>query len=204
MRTLILAILLSILVSSFVFADVKTYNGDLNNGGKKEVIAVKDKTIYTSHGKYEDYYHIKFTLTPDNTLLELKGYNKYGPSQYKFSDGQFEIFIPKDKFPIPAPKCSGYIILRMSMTLGALANKEKYIAEKKLLFDRIKKMKEAKSGNIDVVIELNPYIMVKSKEPLSIELTECNVFFRDAGGRYIDYVGQLQNKEIISGDSKKL
>jgi hypothetical protein len=162
-----------------------------------------DKTIHTSRGKYEDYYHIRFTLTPDNTLLELKGYDKYGPSKYEFSDGQFEIFVTKDKFPIPAPKCSGYIILRMSMTLDDVANKEKYIAEKKSLFDRIKKMKETKSGNIDVVIELNPYIMVKSKEPLIIELTECNVFFRNAGGRYINYVGQLQSKEAVSDNAKK-
>jgi len=162
-----------------------------------------DKTIYTSHGKYEDYYHIKFTLTPDNTLLELNGYDKYGASKYEFSNGLFEIFIPKDKFLIPAPNCREYIILRMPMTMDDVSQKEKFIAEKKYLFDRIKKMKEINSGKIDVVIELNPYIMVKSKEPLSIELTECNVFFRDAGGRYIDYVGQLQDKEIISGNAKK-
>jgi hypothetical protein len=80
----------------------------------------------------------------------------------------------------------------MPMTLGDVTNKEEYIAEKKALFDRIKQMKEAKKGNIDVVIELNPYIVIKIKEPLSIELTECNVFFRDAGGRYINYVGKLQ------------
>lgn len=162
-----------------------------------------EKTIYTSRGKYEDYYHIKFTLTPDNTLLELKGYNKYGTSKYEFSDGLFEIFIPKDKFPILAPNCREYIILRMPMTMDNVSQKEKFIVEKKALFDRIKKMRETKAGNIDVVIELNPYIMVKNKNPLTIELTECNVFFRDSGGRYIDYVGQLQSKERISGNVDK-
>ncbi len=162
-----------------------------------------DKTIYRSRGKYEDYYHIKFTLTPDNTLLELKGYDKYGISKYEFSDGLFEIFIPKDKFPIPALNCKQYIILRMPMTLGEISQKGKYIAEKKSLFDRIKKMKETKTGNIDVVIELNPYIIVKNKNPLIVELEGCNVFFREAGGRYIDYVGQMQSKETVSGNAKK-
>lgn len=162
-----------------------------------------NKLIYISHGKYEDYYHIKFTLTPDNTLLKLKGYDKYGTSKYEFSDGLFEIFIPKDKFPIPAPNCREYIILRMPMTMDDVSQKEKYIAEKKSLFEKIKNMKEAKSGNIDVVIELNPYITVKNKNPLTIELTGSNVFFREAGGCYINYVGQLQSKEAISENVNK-
>ena len=158
--------------------------------------ADEDNTaIYTAKGKYWDYYHIKFTLTPDNTLLTLKGYYKYGPSKYEFEDGMFQVFIPKNKFPIPAPNCKEYIILRMPGTLDDSPHKEQYVAEKKALFDRIKEMKESGKGQVDVVIQLNESnfgIKVKSKNPLKVEIEGANVFFRDAHGRYIDYVGPLK------------
>jgi len=151
--------------------------------------------IYTAKGKYWNYYHIKFTLTPDNTLLTLKDYYKYGPSKYEFADGGFQIFIPKNKFPILAPNCKGYIILRMPGTLDDIPHKEQYIAEKKTLFDRIKEMKESGKGQVDVVVQLNESdfgIKVISKNPLKVEVEGTNVFFRDSHGRYIDYVGDLK------------
>jgi len=63
------------------------------------------------------------------------------------------------------------------------------------LYNRIKEMKESGRGSVDVVIELNPYVRVKSKNPLELELTNRNVFFRSAHGRYIDYVGQLYSQK---------
>lgn len=149
--------------------------------------------VYITKGKYWDYYHIKFTLTPENTLLMLKGYDKYGPSKYEFEDGMFQVFIPKDKFPIPAPNCKEYIILRMPMTISD-SNKDKFVAEKKVIFDKIKEMKESGKGQVEVVIQLNNSdadIKIKSKDPLALELEGCNVWFREAHGRYIDYVGEL-------------
>ncbi|MCG2713761.1 MAG: hypothetical protein L6308_02810 [Candidatus Omnitrophica bacterium] len=150
--------------------------------------------VYIAKGKYWDYYHIKFTLTPKNILLVLKGYDKYGPSKYEFEDGMFQVFIPKDKFPISAPNCKEYIILRMLMTIGDL-NKDKFIAEKKVIFNKIKEMKESGKGQVEVIIQLNNSdadIQIKSKDPLALELEGCNVWFRDAHGRYIDYVGELK------------
>lgn len=149
--------------------------------------------IYTASGKYQDYYHVKFMLTPENTLLALKGYDKYGPSIYEFSDGLFQVFIPKDKFPIPAPNSKGYIILRMPMTITDNPKKDEWIAEKKVLFDKIKEMKESGKGSVEVVVELSSDVKIMNKDPLVLELEGANVFFRNAHGKYIDYVGALKD-----------
>ena len=175
-KHLTIAICLAILLANYSFAEDNTQ-------------------IYTAVGKYGDYYHIKYTLTPENMLLTLKGYYKYGPSVYDFNDGCFQVFIPKNKFPIPAPNSKGYIILRMPSTTSYNPNKDKLIAEKRVLYDRIKEMKESGKGVITVVIELNPVIVIKNKEPLEVELEGANVFFREAYGKYIDYVGPLKETD---------
>jgi hypothetical protein len=161
------------------------------------------------------YYHIKYILTPENTLLpndpkavaelglkrDAVNYRKeiIDEQSINFKKyGQFEIFIPVEKFPYASHK-SGYVILRMGQTL--VDNKYSdhfkdpkrydYVAEKQALYNRIKAMKESGKGGVEVIIELNPYIEVKSENPLELELTQRNVSFRTAHGRYIDYVGQL-------------
>ena len=175
----------------------------------------QDNQIHTSTTKGMVYYHIKYTLTPENTLLpnDPKAVDEFGlkrnaknyrneildEQSINFKEnGQFEIFIPVKKFPFAYHK-SGYVIVRMAQTLvdNEYSDHSKdpkrydYVAEKQALYNRIKEMKESGRGSVDVVIELNPYVRVKSKNPLELELTNRNVFFRTAHGRYIDYVGQL-------------
>jgi hypothetical protein len=130
--------------------------------------------------------------------------------------GQFEIFIPAEKFPYKGSHKSGYIILRMPQTLvenecsdySKDPKRYDYVAEKQDLYNRIKAMKESGKGGVEVIIELN-YVRVKTKDPLELELTQPNVFFRTAYGRYIDYVGQLYsskpriNKELFKRISDK-
>ncbi|MDD3295795.1 MAG: hypothetical protein PHU64_00360 [Candidatus Omnitrophica bacterium] len=172
--------------------------------------------IYVSTHRGIDYYHMKYTLTPDNVELTLPTYHKYGPSEYFFEYGNFQLFIPKEKFPISAPNCNTHIILRMPMTMGDVfakryytSEQERYIAEKRAVYDKIKQIKESGRGELEVVVELNPYVKVKQEEPLEVELEWCNVFFRDAYGQYIDYVGPLKwtipriNKKLFKRLEKK-
>ena len=195
MKPLLLSILILSLICLFAFAE--------------------DAQIYTSTTKGMAYYHIKYTLTPENTLLpnDPKAIAEFGlkrnaknyrneildEQSINFKEnGQFEIFIPVKKFPFAYHK-SGYVIVRMAQTLvdNEYSDHSKdpkrydYVAEKQVLYNRIKEMKESGKGSVDVIIELNPYVRVKSKNPLELELTNRNVFFRTAHGRYIDYVGQL-------------
>jgi hypothetical protein len=64
------------------------------------------------------------------------------------------------------------------------------IAAKKALLARIWKLERGPS-TIPVELELNPYVEVISRSPLRLQLTECNVFFRQNFGAYIDYSGPL-------------
>ncbi|MCF7887676.1 MAG: hypothetical protein K9L76_00200 [Candidatus Omnitrophica bacterium] len=167
------------------------------------------------------YYHIKYILTPENTLLSndpkvvaalglkrnAENYRKdiLDEQSVNFKKyGQFEIFIPAKRFPCKGSHKSGYIILRMPQTLvdNEYSDHSKdpkrydYVAEKQALYNRIKAMKESGEGSVEVIVELNPYVEVKSKNPLKLELTQPNVFFRTAYGRYIDHVGSLVKPRI--------
>ena len=199
MKFLIVSLLIVFLIYSFAFAE--------------------DIQIYTSTTKGMTYYHIKYILTPENTLLpndpkvvvefglkrNAENYRKeiIDEQSINFKGyGQFEIFIPVEEFLFAHHK-SGYVIVRMPQTLGdneySTHSKDTKgydcVVEKQALYNRIKEMKESGKGSVDVVIELNPYVRVKSKNPLELELTNRNVFFRSAHGRYIDYVRQLYSQK---------
>jgi hypothetical protein len=153
--------------------------------------------IHISHGKYNDYYHMRFVLTPENCELTVplsERFPKYDKTnEYSFSDGgQFEVFIRKSQFPVSAPHTNrDYLILRMPWTNPALPDSNQHIAVKRQLFEKIRKMKGDNKGSVEVVVELNPYVSVLEKQPLSLELTGRNIFFRHAHGGYIDYIGPL-------------
>ena len=158
-----------------------------------------ESKIHVVKGKYGDYYHILFTLNPDNCVLTVpvdKRTPKYSDSnEYTFSEGgQFEVFVKKSLFPISSPKTEcDYLILRMPWTDPSNQNSKKFIDQKRHIFKLIKEMKIQGKGKIDVVIELNPYVKTIKKQPLTLELTSCNIYFRHAHGQYIDYFGNITN-----------
>ncbi len=129
------------------------------------------KKVHVSSGKGGiKFYHLEFTLTPENAVKPF-GESKYGPRKFESSDGQFEIFIKKDKFPVSSP-AKEFIILRMPS-----GNHPSKLA----LFNSLKSMIESKKGSVKVILELNPYYI-----PEKNKLNEANVFFRTAKGAYID------------------
>ena len=163
------------------------------SGYPSEINGVK---IYTSTGNYNiKFYHMKFKLTPENTVLPdddkltAKGYSR-NPTNYRsdildekssnFECGQFEVFIPVDLFPLIKEK-DGFMILRMAQTLACDGRSNEFIKEKQDLFYRIKKMVNSGKGYVNVVVELpRPGYLHR------------NVFFRVAREKYINYVGQLK------------
>ena len=158
-------------------------------------------SIVVAAGKCNDYYHVKVTLTPENSELtvsfdERPQTTPYIDNKYEFSSwGQFEVFVDRNVFPVPAPHFTKkYLILRMPGTKPGSEKAKKYIEEKRRLFEEIKNMKLSGKGQVEVIVELNPYINVLSKDPLRVELSGRNIFFRDAHGRYIDYLGPLKEE----------
>jgi len=92
--------------------------------------------------------------------------------------------------------CQHTIILRMPSTNPLGQQAQQSISEKKTLFERIQSMISTHSGSVEVVIELNPYVEKIRNNPLALQLTQCNVFFRQAQNRYVDYTDKLK-KPII-------
>jgi hypothetical protein len=149
-------------------------------------------SIYTLPGKYNDFYHVKYTLKKATICRELS--DKRRLTSTFLDGGQFEVLIPKEQFPVSAPNCKKHIILRMPWTNPALLNAPLFIEQKRHLFGQIEALKKGDVDEIDVVIELNPYVRVKNQAPLELELERCNVFFRHAHGQYVDYVGPLKSQ----------
>jgi len=188
-RLLLLTFLFLLSNYSVVFSD----DLDKTSGYPSEINGVK---IYTSTGNYNiKFYHMKFKLTPENTVLPdddrliAKGYSR-NPTNYRsnildekslnFKCGQFEVFIPVDLFPLSKEK-DGFMILRMAQTLACDGRSNEFIKEKQDLFYRIKKMVNSGKGYVEVVVEL--------PRPRDVHR---NIFFRSARNKYIDYVGQLK------------
>jgi len=134
--------------------------------------------ISVSHGKYSDYYHIQYTLTNDNFTIPKNNDPSY--------NGQFEVLLNKSSFPVHSKNCKSNLILRMPATLKDSKNSEYNINEKVALFNEIKNIKSGKRKSINIIVELNPYVSVKSKEPLILELENCNIFFRTNKNKYIN------------------
>jgi len=134
--------------------------------------------ISVSHGKYSDYYHIQYTLTSDNFTIPKDNDPSY--------NGQFEILLNKSNFPIRSKSCNSSLILRMPSTLKDSKCSESNINEKVALYNDIKNVKNGKKKSINIIVELNPYVLVKSKEPLVLELKNCNIFFRTNKNKYIN------------------
>ena len=158
--------------------------------------------IVVSLGKYSDYYHIRLKLHSDDFELSIPTSSrtpKYSENNdFRFEEGgQFEVFIKRDAFPIPlkgSPN-SKYIILRMPWTNPETPGASLFINEKRRIFDELTGIKKSHYESLTVVVELNPYIEVQENNPLSLQLTEPNVFFRQAFGRYINYTGPLKPED---------
>ncbi len=143
------------------------------------------------------FRNFSFTLTPENTILasdsrlKAKGYSR-NASNYRheildensinFTEyGQFQVFIPQEKFSLPH-KATTFIIARMPQTSPQTQGYKEKVEKKQQLYKKIAQMVKEKKGSVDVVFEF-PY-------PNS-ETIDANIFFRTYNGEYIDRVGKL-------------
>lgn len=145
-------------------------------------LAVNDDTTYytvnTTDGKA--YYHLMYSLKAENIV----SMDRLTQDEFYQNGGQFEVHIDKGAFPIRSPNCRSNIILRMPWVKdnGSLDTKYNLYKNLTALNDG-----EFNSNNVDVAIELNPYL---SSDDEGIYLTQCNVFFRSKDGQYVDNIHQ--------------
>ena len=144
-----------------------------------------DEQIVINQGRYGPYFHLRLELKAD--AIDFTHSDRVASS-----GGQFELRLHREKFPVPAPNCRGPIILRMPWTSPQSVEAKQKIAVKEDLLKRIWALEKHPDEVLPVVIELNPYVEVASNKPFKLRLTQCNVFFRDADGAYIDDTGPIR------------
>lgn len=143
----------------------------------------------TSSSAGAKHHLIMFTLTRENTVFPGidPGRRATPGASFKLRDGgQFEVEIVKSAFPVPAPSCRSYIILRMPWTNPTIPRAKTDIEEKHALFAQLDQLRRRQISQVPVAIDLDPYVREISSSGL--ELTACNVFFHDVDGRYVGSV----------------
>ena len=122
-----------------------------------KILLTPKNTLLPSNPKIVSEYSLK--RKADNYRKEIADKQSINFKKY----GQFEIFIPVDKFPLVNRK-SGYVTVRMPQTLvdnrysphSKDPRRYDYVAEKQALYMRIKEMVTSKKGEVEVVLEF-PY-----------------------------------------------
>ena len=148
--------------------------------------AQTETQIVVNPGRYGPYYHLRLELTAQAV--------DFAASDNAISSGgQFEIRLRREYFPVPAPKCRTSLILRMPWTSPETAGAKEKVEAKAVLLKRILALQKDSRAAVPVVIELNPYVEVINHKPLRLRLNQCNVFFRQAFGAYVDHTGAVTN-----------
>lgn len=133
----------------------------------------KDHTVRPARGHFYLCYELtaaRVNFTTDSRFLD---------------GGQFEVRIPRNKFPIPAPKCRSDIILRMPWTDPRVEDASRKVEEKRKLFDAIMALKAGGTQSISIMVDLAPYVREVAHDPLQLELTQCNIFFAERSGAVV-------------------
>jgi hypothetical protein len=99
----------------------------------------------------------------------------------------FEIYIPSNRLSdVASPDCDA-LIVRMPWTSPDLD--PEFIAEKAQLLEDISNVRDGRTDTVTIAVELDPYLDTSDN---TFTLTQCNVFFRTAYGRYVSNVDPLQ------------
>lgn len=109
------------------------------------------------------------TLEIDSSFIDYKK-----PMKFRSEDGQFDLRLRREKFPVLAPNCKSSIIVRMPSTLNQ--DKDDIKAKEKIHGD-IVALKSNEKSKLQLKIEIQSYAEIKSVEPFEGKLKYCNVYF---------------------------
>jgi hypothetical protein len=135
------------------------------------------------------HYRMTFEFTRANTIFPGvdPGARASPGATFKLRDGgQFEVEVRKADFPIPAPKCASAVIVRMPWTDAKSPQGPGWVAEKQALFAKLDDLRQERVSAVVATLDLAPYVRATANTPTGLELSACNVFFRDVRGRYVD------------------
>ena len=88
--------------------------------------------------------------------------------------GQFELRIPKDRFPIPAPHCRKNIILRVPGVGPRVEDRARKLEQRWNLFEALPALTKSKEGKVELPLARGPYI--ESDGAGGRQLQYCNAY----------------------------
>ena len=177
---------------------MKPAGGDLSLGP----LGYDSGRVFSTESRGRTAYHLDWRMGSEMLImgedLTAMGGRRMGGLA---GGGQFEVLVHKDYFPVSAPYCDEFIIIRMPWTDPGLAEAALYVGEKERFYAELLRIRD-EGGAIDVAIDLHPYVNVLSEDPLKLELEGCNVFFRDVQGRYYGANGESTpvEPEVAAGE----
>lgn len=122
---------------------------------------------------------MSFTLTQQN-IVSIDTKKDKNRKAFEADYGQFEVYIQKEMFPVPAPNCKKNIILRMPGTSPDAPGAKKQLELNWQLFQSIHAVIEGKLASVEIHIEIKhspgiaPYMLLdKQGNPV---LEWCNAF----------------------------
>lgn len=91
--------------------------------------------------------------------------------------GQFEVLVPKERFPIPAPNCRKNVILRMPAVGPDAPDRERRVEWRWTLFRALHDLASGRIEEVETALLPGPYMKTDgSGRPV---LEYCNAYFND-------------------------
>ena len=97
-------------------------------------------------------------------------------SAFDFDGGQFQVLIPKEHFPVPAPNCKKNVIFRMPWVSHEDPLRSAKLDARWDIFQSLYAVKEGKKVSILMYVASGPYMKMKKDGTRVLEY--CNAFIK--------------------------
>jgi hypothetical protein len=118
------------------------------------------------------------TLTTQDIVKVTPG-SAVTREQFEEEWGQFEVLVPKQSFPIPAPNCRKNVILRMPGVTPNAPSREQQLAARWDVFQAVHALREGKRSQVEFELASGPYL--KTDKQGRLRLQYCNAYIRAQG-----------------------
>ena len=154
-----------------------TVNSDVSSRGKPFILT-QQNIVSIDPGK--DKIPEAFDYLVKQGLVKLEPGKDKMRAAFDYDGGQFQVLIPKELFPFPAPNCKKNIILRMPGTDRDAPGSNKKLEIRWQLFQSLHAVKEGRMASVEVPIEIKhspgiaPYMRLDKQGNPTLEW--CNAY----------------------------
>jgi hypothetical protein len=114
------------------------------------------------------------SLTPGD-IARIRPGNETPFESFDRDWGQFEVLVPKDRFPIPAPNCRRNVILRMPAVDPDASDREHRIEQRWQMFRSLHELTRNHIDGVQTRLARGPYMEIDDDGKPVLEY--CNAYF---------------------------